>query len=245
MGELPVYEEPTKGMAAMRMRLVRAELQAGCAMSVFNAVLGGDEAIVRYGIEGHPRTTSIGALLSVTVSGEQNSTFSRTIRDDGWVLLSRDGPNHPLRPTSHRLRLHPRIQPVLPNVLALPALPASPPVEMPASINSGMSQTIRNWIWTASTALASGAAAVVTTQGAHRGHKGSMLAGVLISLGSSELTDYPVGSTLWNQTEPLLTASVGNTANTISNATNVATEGIRASLRYKGWLIGGLLVMPG
>ena len=182
---MPVYEEPTRCMSAMRMRIIRAELQAGCVMSVFNAVLDGDETIAPIGMGNHPRTTSTGALISAAVSAEQNSTYARAIRNSGWIPLSRDVSNRPLNPTSHRIRIRPRTRPMIredpPPVIAdASSIPTTPVIA-----GSGMSSAIGNWIWASSTALAPGAAAIVTTQGAQNGHKGDTMEGFPILMGCS------------------------------------------------------------
>ena len=63
------YTEPTMGMAAMRVRIVRSELKAGCMLSVFNAMIDGGAAAINYGEESQPVATSTGALMSVEISG--------------------------------------------------------------------------------------------------------------------------------------------------------------------------------
>ena len=55
----------------------------------------------------------------------------------------------------------------------------------------GAIDTVRNWAWAARTALASGDAAIMATQGAQHGNRWALLTGISILLGSSEMTDYP------------------------------------------------------
>ena len=79
--------EITEGVASMSIRIVRAELLAGSKVSVFNSPLGGDEALVEQGTDPHPRTTSNGAVLSVSISLGKNNTSSRSIRVDRWIFF--------------------------------------------------------------------------------------------------------------------------------------------------------------
>ena len=83
------YNEPTMGMTAMRVRIIRAEMQAGCRLSVFNALIDGDEAIVEYGEDNQPRATSTGALFSIKIADGQNNTYARDIRAPKWIFLER------------------------------------------------------------------------------------------------------------------------------------------------------------
>ena len=92
----------------MRVRIIRAEMQARSQLSVFNAMIDGAESVVGYGGDNQPRTTSTGALVSVKMSAEQNNTFSRDIRGGKWAFLSRDGSIHPMHPTVTRIQLHNR-----------------------------------------------------------------------------------------------------------------------------------------
>ena len=55
------YADPTKGVAAMRVRILRAEILAGCAMSVFDAETDGEKAVTAIGPEIQPRATPAGA----------------------------------------------------------------------------------------------------------------------------------------------------------------------------------------
>ena len=64
MSENIDYTEPTKGMGAVRMRILRAEMQAGCALPAPNAVADGDESTVEHGGGGRPQTTSTCAMIS-------------------------------------------------------------------------------------------------------------------------------------------------------------------------------------
>ena len=82
-----VYAEPTKGMPAMRMRILRAELLSVGSLAVYNAVDNGEEVSISAGTEPRPRTTSTGALLSVSVSAEQNNTYARSIKESGWAFF--------------------------------------------------------------------------------------------------------------------------------------------------------------
>ena len=143
-----VYAEPTKGMEAMRMRILRAELLSGGSMAVYNAIESGDEVSITSGTETQPRATSTGALLSVMVSADQNSTFARSIKEGGWIFLPRDGSLRPLHPTAHRVRLMPRRPGALPvvknaNADVLAAVPESNPAVV---VENGFGLTIRNWI---------------------------------------------------------------------------------------------------
>ena len=111
MADIVDYTEPIRGMAAMRMRILRAELQEGFTMSVYNTLIGGCQVCAGNGAGGHTRTTSTGALISLSLAAEQNSTYARAIRGGGRIIRARDGPNNPLRP-DERMRLHPRSRPV-------------------------------------------------------------------------------------------------------------------------------------
>ena len=63
MSEDDEYTEPTKGMSDIRMGILRAELQAGGSMSVYNSMGHGDEVFAQRGNEAHHRATSTGALI--------------------------------------------------------------------------------------------------------------------------------------------------------------------------------------
>ena len=114
----------------------------------------------------------------------------------------------------------------------------------PSITESGAIASLRNWICTDSSSLASGAVAIVTTQGAHRANKGAMGCALLL-LGISEMADYPAASTIWIRTEPLLTVDSESTRNTIPDSPIMTSEGMRTILRYMGRLVGGLLFMVG
>ena len=241
------YAEPTRGMAAMRMRILRAELLSGGSLAVYNALENGDEVSITAGAETQPRTTSTGALLSVVVSAVQNSTFARSIKEGGWIFLPRDGSLHPLHPTAHRVRLMPRRPGAMRmmtdgNANVVEAVPTSAPAIIE---NNGLGLAIRNWIWATSTAVASSAAAIVMTKGIHRGQVGAIAIGTLLLIGSSEFTDYPVASTMWNQSEPVLRKVGETTKQTLADVSDKASESVSASLRYLGWLVVGALVIGG
>ena len=68
-------------------------------MTVYSAALGGEIALVEQGPDSQPRTTTNGAVLSVRISGDRNSTFARAVRMGKKVFISRDGTNRPLYPT--------------------------------------------------------------------------------------------------------------------------------------------------
>ena len=73
-GELD-FPEPTNGVGAMEIRILRAELLAGNKMSLFNALDNGGESLVEQGGDSQPRTTSNGEVLSVAISVDQNKTL--------------------------------------------------------------------------------------------------------------------------------------------------------------------------
>ena len=238
------YVEPTKGMTAMRVRILRAELQAGCSISAYDAEHDGEEVVTQMGTEAYPRTTSTGASFSVTVSQEQNGTFARSIRAGGWVFLSRDGSRHPLHPTAYGVRLHPRRgrERLQPNVL-LPEDFAEPVVirdETVSSSNSWLAH-LRNAMWTASTAISTGAATIITMIGANAGRGSAMVFGMFMLLGTSEMTEYPIVSTMWNHTEPLFVNAGIATMETLSNAAELASDGVKSGVRYVGLLICGIV----
>ena len=235
------YVEPAKGMAAMRMRILRAELQAACKLSVYDAETDGNEVMADVGELPQPRTTSTGALIPVSVSGDQNSTFARSIRADGWVYLARDGSRHPLHPTSHGIKLHPRRG-------SQRQIPVSIPVVVDEIVDANQvaneqstGRALLNWVWTTSTAVLPGAAAIVSMNGARLGQGSDVCMGMFILLGTSEMTDYPVLSTAWNHTEPILKHASQTAVDTITNVSDMASEGVRASVRYLGIMVCGLL----
>ena len=84
--------EPTKGMDAMRMGILRAELKDGCSLSVYDAQTDGNDAITTIGGAQQQGTTSTGAFISVSAPNEQTMTFSRSIRAFGRAYLTRDKP---------------------------------------------------------------------------------------------------------------------------------------------------------
>ena len=57
------YTGPKRGMAAMRVRIIRSELHAGSHLSLYNAPEEGDEDVVEEGEDNQPRTTSTGAFF--------------------------------------------------------------------------------------------------------------------------------------------------------------------------------------
>lgn len=98
MAEKLDYADPTRGMAAMRMRILRAELKDGCMLSVPNAVESGEESMLALGNAAQPRATSTGALVSASSPVGENATSDRDFRDAALVFLSRDRSNRPLHP---------------------------------------------------------------------------------------------------------------------------------------------------
>ena len=224
------------------MGISRAEFQAGCAMSVYNTAAEGDEVVLQHGAENLPRTTSNGASISASVPAEQNSTFGRSIRESGWMFLSRAGANRPLRPVARRLRLHHRRRPAILENQEAAATDEELSRGGTSASNIITSSMIRNWALAASKAVESGAAEIVTTQGAQKWSMGAMLDGAFIFLGSIEMADYPVGSTIWHQGEPFLKSPGGSTRETLPSASDMASESVWARIRYMGWLICGLLV---
>ena len=113
------------------------------------------------------------------------------------------------------------------------------------SMGNEVSMTIRSWIWTASSAMASIAAAIVMMKGIRRGQVGAIAMGTLLLFGSSEFTDYPMASTLWNRSEPIFRQVGETTKKTLSDVSVKASESATASLRYLGWLLAGALVIGG
>ena len=93
--------------------------------------------------------------------------------------------------------------------------------------------------------MASSAAEIVTMKGIHRGQVGSITLGTLLLFGSSEFTDYPVASTLWNQSEPILRKVGETTKRTLPDVSDKASESVTASLRYLGWLVVGAVMIGG
>ena len=186
-------QEVTKGMDAMRIRIVRAELLAGCQVSIYNAPIDGDLALAEQGPDSQPRTTTNGAILSVSISAEQNNTFSRAIRLGQKIFISRDGPNHPLYPTVRRLQLHPRVralrEPLVSAVdAALEDAEELPPNEVEPHANvvdASMIDSSKSMMWTTSTAVVSGAAWITMSNGLWNGKVSptTYILGVMMLLG--------------------------------------------------------------
>ena len=243
--------DPTRGMAAMRVRILRAELLAGCMLSVFSSIDDGEEAVVAQGSDAQPRTTSTGAILSVTVSAEQNNTLSRAIRMEGKVFISRDGPNHPLYPSAHRVRLHPRVRitnapTTLPTVIRDEEEPhVVAPVLKEDVGKSSVFENVKTALRRMSTVVASGAAWISMANGARTGSLSTTTSflGMVFLLGSSELADYPIVSTVWNASAPLIHHASNITFDRLTSAADLATEGVMTSEKFVAWWLAGIIIV--
>ena len=100
---------------------------------------------------------------------------------------------------------------------------------------------IRNVVWTTSAAISTGAAAIITMNGANAGRGNAMALGMFMLLGTSEMTDYPAPSTVRSQTEPIIMSAGQVTRDTIANAAEVASDGEKSGVRYMGLLICGVI----
>ena len=50
------------------------------------------------------------------------------------------------------------------------------------------------------------------------------------------MTDYPIGSTIWNRRGPYMQKAGGNQMGKLVSATDVAIAGVRACVRFPGGL---------
>ena len=263
MADEPNPPEITKGMSAMRIRIIRAELLAGSKVLVFSAPMDGDEALVDQGVDAQPRATSNGAVLSVSISPEQNSTFSRAIRAGQEVFFSRDGSNRPLYPTVHRLPHRPRVRVVKESAISAASKPDLTPNDVPREhLSAGAnvvpetsdandvpeiaaSDSPKSMMWKAITVVLSGAAWISVPHGLRNGRipPSTYFAGALMLMGGSEFTDYPVLSTAWNAGEPILRQAGNVTMGRLSASADTATEGVLPSAKFMVWWIVGLVVI--
>ena len=82
--------------------------------------------------------------------------------------------------------------------------PAHPPSIHADGMSGNVSAKITSWAASTDATFASGAVSIVDTQGMGRRQSSATMAGALGLLGSSELTEYPIMSTAWNQIEPIV-----------------------------------------
>ena len=106
MAKLAGVLEMTYGVAAVRVRLIRNELQSGNSITVYKSRREEEVATITHGPDVvQRRTTSDGALLAVMISVGQNGAYDNEIRDSRILFLLRGGSTHPMRPTAQRVRL--------------------------------------------------------------------------------------------------------------------------------------------
>ena len=131
----------------------------------------------------------------------------------------------------------------MPDIAPPVAIDDGVPLNPAVQPDQSMSSTFRNWACVASTSVASGAAAIMTMHGAKYGSKSAMMTGFPTLLESSEMADYPVMSTLRNQSEPLIKSAGQSTMDTLHSASEMAADSVRASVRFLGWLFCGMLMV--
>ena len=247
------FREPARGMADMRVRILRAELLAGCQLAVFISLDDGEEAVAEQGDDAQPRTTSTGAVLSVKMSAERNNTMARAIRLGGKVFISRDGSIRPLYPTAHRVRLHPRARitnapaPLL-AVGQQDVLEEHPLARHPTTNdipNNSILEVIKSFTRTTSASIAPGEAWISMAHGMRAGRMSTSASvlGMFILMGGSEVADYPIVSTAWNASAPFLQHAINVIMCRLTEAADLETEGVLASAKFVVRWLGGIVIV--
>ena len=110
--------------------------------------------------------------------------------------------------------------------------------------DASMVDSPKSTMWETSTAMVSGAAWVTMSNGLWGGgvFPTAYAVGVLILLGSSELTDYPIISTAWNVSEPFSRHAGNVTLERLSSPADSATEGVVSSAKFMAWRVDGLVI---
>ena len=150
-------------MAAMRMGILREELQDGCDSPAYNTFGNGGEAIAQRGAESRAGNYAIRRdvpRVCICRSRLNVCPFSLGV----WISPTLGDANRPLHQTAHRIQMHPRRRAidavrneVVRNVEEHSIQTIPPP-------STSTSLAIRNWIMAASTEVAPDAASIVAMQ---------------------------------------------------------------------------------